>query len=184
VRAVPSARRLLLSAATALLLVPAATASAQAGSPCQGAGAAVTPEKIAQARATVRCLLNQERARAGVRRLRPDRRLRVAATRHSQGMVARTYFDHDGPAGGTLVTRVTRTGYINPRVGWTIGENIGWGSGTLSTPKAMVEAWMRSPAHKANLLNPAFRDLGTGIAVGSPRGGAGVTYTTDFGARS
>ncbi len=180
-RPVPSARRLLLSAAAALLVLPAAPA--RADSPCKGANDQVTARSMGQARAAVRCLLNQERAERGVRRLHGSELLRAAATRHSNDMVARTYFDHDGPAGGTLVTRVTRTGYINPRMAWTVGENIGWGSGSLGTPKAMVEAWMASPGHRANLLNPAFEDVGVGIALGSPRGGAGVTYTTDFGAR-
>ena len=181
-RTVPGARRLLLSAATALVVLPAATA--QAATACPGANDQVTARSIPEARATVRCLLNEERAQQGVRKLRNHTLLRVAATRHSNDMVARTYFDHDGPAGSTLVSRVTRVGYVNPRVGWTVGENIGWGSGELSTPKAMVQAWMESPGHKANLLNPSFKDVGIGIALGSPRGGDGVTYTTDFGARS
>jgi uncharacterized protein YkwD len=182
VRPVPSARRLLLSAATALLIAPAAPAQAQ--SPCAGADEQVTAQNMGQARASVRCLLNEERAERGVRRLRGSELLRAAATRHSEDMVSRTYFSHDGPGGSTLASRVTRAGYVNPRIAWTVGENIGWGSGAIGTPKAMVKAWMASPGHKANLLNPTFKDLGIGIALGSPRGGAGVTYTTDFGVRA
>ncbi len=181
-RTVPSARRLLLSATAALLVLPAVPAQAQ--SACEGAGDQVTARTLGQARSAVRCLLNEERTQRGVRPLRGSELLKAAATRHSLDMVSRTYFSHDGPQGSTLVARVTRTGYINPRVGWTVGENIGWGSGELGTPKAMVKAWMASPGHKANLLTPAFKEVGIGIALGSPRGGQGVTYTTDFGARS
>lgn len=180
-RPVPSARRLLLSAAAALLMAPAVPAEADAS--CRGAHEQVSARTIGQARAAVRCLLNEERAQRGLRRLHGSKRLRAAATRHSRDMVARAYFSHDGPQGRTLVARVSRTGYVNPRVAWTVGENIGWGSGSLGTPKAMMRAWMRSPGHRANILHPGFRQAGIGIALGSPRGGEGVTYTTDFGAR-
>jgi uncharacterized protein YkwD len=78
---------------------------------------------------------------------------------------------------------VRAASYLNPRVYWTVGENIGWGTAQLSTPQAMVRAWMHSPGHRANILNPSFRDLGVGIVLGDPQGGDGVTYTTDFGVK-
>ena len=66
---------------------------------------------------------------------------------------------------------------------WMLAENIGWGSGSFASPKAMVRSWMQSAGHRANILNPAVRDAGVGIAMGSPRGGDGVTYTLDLGRR-
>jgi uncharacterized protein YkwD len=42
---------------------------------------------------------------------------------------------------------------------------------------------MHSPGHRSNMLRPSFRDIGIGIAMGTPFGGSGATYTTDFGVR-
>ncbi len=130
------------------------------------------------------CLLNGERADAGLGPLRANARLATAAQGHSRDMVAEQFFSHTSADGRDLVARIRATGYIDPRKAWTVGENIAWGSGTLSTPASVVAAWMASPGHKANLLNPAFREIGIGIAPGSPRtrdvAGA-ATYTTDFG---
>ncbi len=89
-------------------------------------------------------------------------------------MVRRHYFGH-----GDFAGRIRRAGYR----GWTLGENIAWGSLQWSTPAAIVDMWMHSPGHRANILRPQFREIGIGIAVGAPQrcvGGA-ATYTTDFG---
>lgn len=133
-------------------------------------------------RATL-CLLNRERAARGLAPLREDRRLARAARGHAGDMVKRTYFDHDTLGGRSFVARIRRAGYV-PRAGrWQVGENIAWGAGRRATPRAIVRAWMRSPAHKDNILWPRFRDVGLGIAVGDPLGDRGdaVTLTTDFG---
>jgi uncharacterized protein YkwD len=53
----------------------------------------------------------------------------------------------------------------------------------FGTPAAMVDAWMHSPGHRLNLLHRSFRDVGIGIVAGTPTGGGGATYTTDFGVR-
>jgi uncharacterized protein YkwD len=66
-----------------------------------------------------------------------------------------------------------------------VGENIGWGSGALATPTALVAAWMRSPGHRANLLTRGYAEIGVGVVAGSPAGvmrDAG-TYVTVFGSR-
>ena len=69
------------------------------------------------------------------------------------------------------------------RGNWTIGENIAWGSGALATPRAIVNGWMHSPGHRANILRASFRDIGIGIRLGAPGPGlsGGATYVTDFG---
>jgi uncharacterized protein YkwD len=134
-------------------------------------------------RATL-CLLNGERAAAGLRALRLDSRLSRAAEAHSADMVARHYFDHVSPSGEQLAQRVERTGWMRRRPHWALGETLGWGTGSLGTPEAMVRAWMRSPAHRRIVLRPGFRRVGIGIAGGTPFGtpSEGVTYTADFGA--
>ena len=80
-----------------------------------------------------------------------------------------------------FAARIRKAGYR----GYTLGEDLAWGSGTLGTARAIVAAWMHSPGHRANILNGRFREIGLGVARGAPVGGqdrAG-TYVTDFGTR-
>lgn len=99
-------------------------------------------------------------------------------------MVRRRFFDHVSPSGSTMMARVCASAYPHRAGAYSIGENIAWGGGSLGTHRAIVRAWMRSAGHRANLLNPRFRDVGVGVAPGVPPGGmAGGTYVTDFGAR-
>ncbi len=66
-----------------------------------------------------------------------------------------------------------------------MGENLAWGTGTLSTPQAIVRSWMSSPPHRANILHGAFRDTGIGVSAQLPgrleEGQAGGVYTEEFG---
>jgi uncharacterized protein YkwD len=96
------------------------------------------------------------------------------------------YFEHVGPKGDTPVERMRSTGYIySDRVGYEIGENIGWGTLWLATPRAVVAAWMASPDHRANILDPRFRDTAIGVSPHPPsslaHGQGGAIYTQDFG---
>jgi uncharacterized protein YkwD len=131
----------------------------------------------------VRCEINEIRTGNGLRPVRTTRPLRVAAERHSQDMVRRHYFAHVSPSGQTVTDRVRRAGYLKGARRPHLGENIGWGSGSLATPGAIVKAWMNSPPHRAIILTPSFRDAGVGIARGAPKGGDGATYTLDVGRR-
>jgi uncharacterized protein YkwD len=169
------------SIAIAALAGGATTAAAEA---CAGATARVSQvERDVMIGATL-CLLNRERARHGLTPLRLSSRLSVAARRHSRDMVRRHYFSHTSRSGASFVTRIKRTGYLRAARSWSVGENIGWGSGAHSTPSSMVEAWMDSPGHRRNVLG-RFRHVGIGIRAGSPAGGYAdaATYTTDFGRR-
>jgi hypothetical protein len=69
-----------------------------------------------------------------------------------------------------------------PAGSWTAGENIAWGTGDLATPASIVDGWMHSAGHRANILDPDFGQVGIGIAAGAPQGrydDAG-TYVNDF----
>ena len=56
-------------------------------------------------------------------------------------------------------------GYISSsRVGYEVGENIAWGTAALATPRAIVAAWMASPGHRANILDPRYRETGIGVS--------------------
>jgi uncharacterized protein YkwD len=156
----------------------AAPATAHA---CAGAGATISQAPRSELVGVTLCLLNQERAARGLRKLRADSRLRTAADRHAGDMVARRYFAHNSKSGASFVTRIKRTGWTRSRGAWRVAENIGYGSGSLATPRSMVRGWMNSSGHRANILSRHFRLIGVGVAGGAPTGGSGATYATDFG---
>jgi uncharacterized protein YkwD len=96
------------------------------------------------------------------------------------------YFEHVGRRGDTPLSRMRAAGYIyNSQVGYEIGENIGWGTLWLATPRSIVAAWMASPDHRANILDARFRDTAIGVSPhplsSFARGQAGGIYTEDFG---
>jgi hypothetical protein len=133
--------------------------------------------------ASTLCLLNGERADAGLAPLTHEDRLAAAALAHSRDMVDNQYFAHLGQDGRDVVDRIRATGYLPERLRWTVGENLAWGTGTLSTPRNIVAAWMNSQGHRENILRGAFREIGFGVVTGNPRSsdGTGATYTTTFG---
>ncbi|HEY4280024.1 MAG TPA: CAP domain-containing protein [Conexibacter sp.] len=137
-------------------------------------------------------MLNQRRARFGMRPLRYNRCLDLAAERHARDMVARHYFDHSSSTGRDLTQRARAAGYV-PRAGsWRVGENLAWGVGPGSTARGAVLDWMRSPPHRANVLQPRYHDVGVAVVHGAPvpdalgrlaRAGA-ATFVAEFGART
>ena len=135
-------------------------------------------------RSALLCLLNVERRRHGLRPVRANRRLARAAGSHSRRMVQRRFFAHVGPGSLDLAARLRLSRYIPRRGGtWLIGENIGFGRGRMARPMSMHRAWMRSTPHRAAILERRFREVGFGIAPGSPYGRGGATFTVDFGRR-
>lgn len=139
-----------------------------------------------QADSTV-CLINRERTSRGLRALHLNRRLSSAARAHTSDMVRGRYFAHSSRSGRDVVDRVRSRGYFSHVRSWMVGENLAWGSGSRSTPAAIVEAWMNSPGHRHNILTARFREIGVGISFGAPvsvDGNSAVTYTTAFGSRS
>ena len=155
-----------------------------AGAACPNAdltpsGATLTP----MAEATL-CLLNGERADHGLPPLSANLRLADAATVYAADLVAGTYFSHTGRDGSSVLDRIKRSGYLPRGAAFVLGENLAWGSGALATPAAIMNAWMNSPGHRANILNPDFREVGVGVVAGNPRraDGRGATYATEFGA--
>jgi uncharacterized protein YkwD len=165
------------AAALTLLLIPASAPAAGPAGPCSGADVSSSKTRTTE-RATL-CLLNQERRRAGLPDLHWNRSLSHAARQHSRSMVRRRFFSHTSSNGGDFATRIRKAGYS----GRAIGENIAWGAGDRGTPREIVQAWMHSPGHRRNILNPFFRRIGVGVARGAPYIGVkdARMYTTDFG---
>ncbi|MFE6067440.1 CAP domain-containing protein [Streptomyces sp. NPDC056525] len=116
-------------------------------------------------------LVNAERAKAGCGPLSANATLTRAAQGHSDDMAARDFFDHTNPDGAGPGERVTAAGYP-----WsTYGENIAMGQ---SSPEQVMESWMNSPGHRANILNCDFKEIGVGI-----HSQGGPYWTQVFGAR-
>jgi uncharacterized protein YkwD len=142
-----------LAAAAAALPSPAAAAG------CPGANLTPKQGNIAQVDAAVLCLVNAERERRGESALQPNASLAEAAEGHSADMTGRDYFSHVSPGGSTPLDRIRANGYIpDPGGGYAVGENIAWGTLWLATPQAIVNAWMASPEHRVNILDPSYRE--------------------------
>jgi uncharacterized protein YkwD len=136
---------------------------------------------------SITCLINDERTSHGLAGVTSNGDLRQAALSHSNEMVNQGYFEHTSPSGITFMDRIESTGYMNGARTWTVGENLVWGTGPLSTPQALVTAWMNSPPHRENLLRPNFRELGVAAVVGTPvsrTDTSGVTVSSEYGART
>jgi len=137
------------------------------------------------AKATL-CLLNEERTSRGLVALRENFKQEKAAAEHNRLMVRSSCFSHVCPGEKDLLGRVTAAGYLPCSCTWLVGENIAWGSGQVGSTRSIVSAWMNSPSHRANILNPKFDEIGIAFDRGNPAGGAdaAATYTTVFGFKS
>jgi uncharacterized protein YkwD len=169
----------------ALLALPAVGSAGSRKAPCANTDLVPDAGNVAVVRAAVLCLHNRERTARGLPALKEHAKLREAAEGHSVSMIADSYFSHDSPGGEDMADRILGTGYARGQ-GWSLGENIAWGTGDLATAGEIHRAWMRSAGHKANILRRQFREIGIGIALGAPvdTGGLdGATYTADFGVR-
>ena len=112
-------------------------------------------------------LVNEERAKHGLAALTEDESLSDLARRKSQDMRDNGYFDHNSPTYGSPFQMMKSFG-ITYR---TAGENIAMG---YRTPEAVVNAWMNSPGHRANILNASYTTIGVGYVA------AGNYWTQEF----
>jgi uncharacterized protein YkwD len=151
---------------------------------CQNTDVLPTGENLDVVRAAILCLHNQVRAQNGLPALKENSKLRKAAVEHSADMVGEGYFDHASTNGDSFVDRIIDARYAKRNGAWTLGENLAWGTGDLSSAKGVMDAWMSSAGHKANILKRDYKEVGIGIKVGVPSDeGVGATVTTDFGAK-
>jgi uncharacterized protein YkwD len=99
--------------------------------------------------------------------------LATAAESHTRAMANNNFFDHKDRDGHTPGDRAELAGYV----GGQIGENIAAGHDTV---RRVVDGWLTSPGHCANLMNPQFHQLGAAYAV-DPKSDAGIYWTAMFG---
>ncbi|MGW2034139.1 CAP domain-containing protein [Streptomyces sp. NPDC001761] len=148
-------------APSATATAPASTATAAPSSPAPAATASGVTAEIVQ-------LVNAERAKAGCRPLTLNATLTKAAQAHSDDMAAHRNMSHTGSDGSSPGDRITRAGYT-----WSsYGENVAYG---YSTAQQVMDGWMSSPGHRANILNCGFKEIGVGLAQ------PGSYWTQDFG---
>jgi uncharacterized protein YkwD len=182
----PPARRsiatLVLSAAAAAVIALAAVPAGARAAACPWADQPVGTVPGAAIEAAVGCLLNGERTARGLVAVDRAGALETAAQRHAADMVARRYFAHVSPTGGTVDKRARRAGYLTAPC-WVVGEDLGWAPPDVATARAVVDAWMDSPSHRAVILDGSFRDIGIGLAGRAPVGdGDGATFVLELGA--
>ncbi len=145
----------------------------------------------------IHALINIERRRAGLRPFALNRKLAAIARQHSRDMAERDYFSHMTPGGRSPLDRYRESGFAcRVREGDRIylgAENIfqnnlyssveyingrayyNWNS-TGEIARSTVEGWMESPGHRRNILTPAFRSEGIGVAIRDGK----VYITEDF----
>lgn len=131
--------------------------------------APVTVSAQAAAEAEVLKLVNVERAKVGCTPVAANSALTELAEAFSGDMAARGFFDHTDPDGATPWDRAAKAAVTG--LG---GENIARGQ---SDAAAVMEAWMNSPGHRANILNCDFKTLGVGVHLAP----GGPWWTQDFG---
>ena len=120
--------------------------------------------------------MNAHRRRHGVPPLRLQDELTRAARDRMDDMFARRYFDHVSPDGRGPFQTASRRGYRY----LAIGENLAFGQ---RSAREVVDAWMRSRGHRANILGRTYVDCGIAVAAGSPlsRRNGGFTFVALYG---
>jgi len=130
-----------------------------------GYSSEITPEKIIE-------LTNQERQKHNLPPLETNSLLNEAARRKAGDMFAFDYWAHKSPSGREPWSFLKEVGY-DYRVA---GENL---ARDFSEPGAVVQAWMRSPSHRENILNPKFKEIGVAVVDGT-LGGIRTTLVVQF----
>jgi len=152
------------------------------------AGAASTAVQPTSLELGVLASLNDVRVEHGLSPLRLSSELSAAARQHSSEMGRVGYFAHSSADGSLFWRRIGRYYPVGRSQRWSVGENLVWNTPDLDAAGAL-DAWMRSPEHRKNILTPGWREIGISavLVAAAPGafGGRGVTIiTTDFGVRT
>jgi uncharacterized protein YkwD len=164
-----------------------ADASTRARRTCGGAYLQPTRANLSRVTAATRCLIEREREAYRLILLHSNGSLRRIAASQAREMVIGDYFGDNSLSGSTPIQRIEVSSYASRTKSLLAAQNIGWGTGALATPAAMVRGWMLSPPHRRIMLTGGYRDIGVGIAPAAPprlTGGLpGATYTVEFAVR-
>lgn len=119
---------------------------------------------------------NRERAKAGLGPLTLNSQLSAAAAGKAADMFRYGYWAHNSPQGKTPWVFITGSGYRYTLAGENLAKN-------FSTSQAVVDAWMASPTHRANIVKPGYRDIGFAVVNGHLNGEETTLVVQMFGAR-
>lgn len=134
------------------------------------------PDILAEQSRALLALTNDERTEKGFLPLVVQSKLTHSAGAKANDMAQRQYFSHISPAGNTLDYFLHQAGYD-----YTVaGENLAMG---FSDVRKLVDAWIASPAHYANMVDPAYKEVGVGLESGLYRGTPTVYVVEHYGAR-
>jgi uncharacterized protein YkwD len=136
----------------------------------------------ATAQQSMLCLTNWARTQSGLPALQLDTTLNDAGKAKLAADVSCGEFTHT-PCGNPFSS--VFAGYLSGARGYSIGENIAWGTGHYGTPRETMNGWLQSPGHRANILTAAFRDIGVGYLPGQTFEGYGgaTLWSQEFGVR-
>lgn len=134
--------------------------------------AASAPAGDAGLAAEVLQLVNAEREKVGCEPVHRDARIEKASLLHSQDMAEQNYFDHQSKDGRSPWDRMRAAGYTAGS-----GENIAAGQ---SSAAAVMDGWMKSDGHRANIVKCSNKAMGVGVAKG---GKYGIYWTQGFGTK-
>ncbi|MFN8223300.1 MAG: CAP domain-containing protein [Gaiellales bacterium] len=145
------------------------------------------PTQLSELEANLRNEINLVRRENGLRPLLGSKALAGAAESYSRTMLRDGFFSHVSPNGVGFAQRIRQRYSPNGFRRWAVGENLLSSSGPISA-KQVVALWMASPAHRANLLSPTFRQMGIGAvhqvaAPGVFGGKSALVVTLDLGTR-
>jgi uncharacterized protein YkwD len=164
------------TALAAVLLVPAASAAPGGGT-----------HALTRLESGVLVDINAFRRAHRLAPLKLNVRLTAAARSHTLQMAHDGYFAHDSADGSSFWRRIQAFYTSSPWRYWSVGENLLWSSPDV-TPSSALKMWLASPEHRANLMNPRWREIGVAAvheaaAPGAFKGLDVTIVTTDFGVR-
>jgi uncharacterized protein YkwD len=144
--------------------------------------------QVVQLQTALLAQINAFRTAHGLVRLKVSVALTGAAGGHSTQMARLGFFSHNSANGQSFSQRIAQAYSSRGFRSWTVGENLVWGGPDIGAARAF-RLWVSSPMHRANMLNPRWREVGLGAvhstsAPGVYGGGAATIVTADFGARS
>jgi uncharacterized protein YkwD len=177
-------KRIAILAGLCLLISLALAGSASArvlkapASACYGADDPTAPISVQEN--AMECLINYARHQAGLPRLSETRKLKVSSLNKAADIMRCNQFSHEA-CGRDFLYWFRRAGYVGGGCWWA-GENLAWGSGSLGSPRAVIKAWLRSPSHRANILDDQYSEFGVALRIGSFSGSSDAhVWVNHFG---
>jgi uncharacterized protein YkwD len=174
-------------AAVGLAAAAAALAAATLAAPTTSAAPAVRLQPVAAIEQPIEQSVVDLRRAAGLRTTRHSEELAAAARSHAETLGRSGTFTHHAPGERSFSTRLQRFYPARGMRYWATGENIFWAHTTVS-PEQVIRAWLASPPHKLNMLDPTWSEAGVAAvrvqeAPGVYGGGDVTIVVIEFGRR-